>query len=181
MNKLLLIVVLALVNFIASSVAAGRDQLYFSGQVTGYTCEVSIDDGGPIASIELPTLPIGNLTAAGQTSGHKKFDIKLKGSRCVNGLWATVGFYGSSSDDGNLNNIYLGDGAVPKATNVELALYYERSGERIDLGRNLTIDRELGPIKGNAITLTYAVRYFATGTTTAGKVKGKVNYYIVYQ
>jgi len=156
----------------------------FAGKLVAQTCTIDINGVPAFMSVVLlPKVSTGMLTTAGETTGQTGFSIGL--SNCSGAAKSAAAFFehtGLTPIDpvtGNMKN-----GVAPGlATNVQLQLLDALSGNPIRIGDTgqLTSTTHV-PIdaSGNA-RLPYAVQYYATGATTAGRVRTDVYFSINYQ
>lgn len=177
MKKLTLIAsLIAACGFAGLAQAAAAGTVNFNGRLVATTCEVSIDDQGADANINLPTIGIGQLTQAGMTAGKTPFSMKL--SNCLLSDAASVAAYfeaGPTVDiaTGRLKNF------SGTADNVDLIIYSGTSGTAIVKAakRPAVYNR----IVGNSVTMPYSVAYYATDATKAGTVRSSVVYSLTYR
>lgn len=183
MKKALLFTAVAALPFVAPAAHAYDGQINFNGELVAQTC--TIDVNGTVtpaaATVVLPTVSTGTLTAAGQTTGQTGFQINL--ANCTGPAKSAASFFESGPTvdlaSGNLKT-QTGTGA---ATNVQLQLVDGSNGSAIKAGdslQRLTTTHVAFDGSGNA-KLPYAVQYYATGATTAGTVNSSVTYSIDYQ
>ncbi|MCX8958675.1 fimbrial protein [Erwinia psidii] len=154
----------------------------FDGKLITETC--SIDTDSQTIKVTLPTLSTQTLTAAGAVAGSKSIDINVSG--CPTGTSAgitqvaahfeAIGGSGVNSSTGNLTNAYTG--SETKAGNVEVRLFDADGVTQLTLGETGTafdIDNSTGKA-----SMRYYGAYYATDTTTAGKVYAKAQYTLAY-
>jgi major type 1 subunit fimbrin (pilin) len=177
--------VLALAVLVAATGAqvanAADGTINFNGELVNQTCTIAVDGvvSPAIATVTLPTISTGLLTAAGQSEGRTGFNIQL--SNCVGTATTAAAFFnaGSTVDpvSGNLNNM------TGTATNVQLQLVDQQGGAVIKAGSTGQITSTTrNTIDGTgAANMPYAVQYFATGATTPGTVVSSVTYNVDYQ
>ena len=173
----------ALVSATGAQFANASDgTINFNGQLTDQTCTVSVNGvvTPTVATVTLPTVSTGTLTLAGETAGSTAFNIRL--SNCVGAASAVAAFFESGSGvdpfSGHLNNI----AGVGSATNVQLQLVDAASNNIISAGNsNQLFSNTFAALVNGEADMPYAVRYYATGATTAGTVVGSVTYSINYQ
>ncbi|RXV68731.1 type 1 fimbrial protein [Burkholderia stabilis] len=162
---------------------AADGTINFTGELMAQTCTIDVNGTvtPAVATVTLPTVSTGKLTASGETTGQTGFVVGLK--NCSGPATAASAFFenGPTVDlaSGNLNTT-AGAGA---ATNVQLQLVDASNGSTIKAGntdQNTNTTRIALDASGNA-NLPYAVQYYATGATTAGSVNSSVTYSINYQ
>ncbi len=188
--KKLLITASVLTAFAGMNVqAASTGTITFNGELTATTCNVVVEGQTEDATIKLPTLGINQLASAGATAGDTSFNMAL--TECAGTLKQATAFFeaGTTVDaTGRLKNIKEDvaatddSEAVVAATNVSLELVDTASGKPIVAGNQSQIEgNTYVDISSGAASLPYAVRYYATGATTAGLVLSNVVYSIQYK
>lgn len=162
------------------SVQASDGTINFEGELVAQTCTVTIDGGASPQTKNLPKVSTSLLTAAGQTAGATSFLIGLSG--CQQTSTSVTAFYeaGSTVDPvtGRMRNTDANG-----ATNVELQLLDGGTRAPIQIGSDTQIDDNTRYTidASGAVTMPYAVEYYATGTTTAGPVTSQVTFAIDYR
>lgn len=160
---------------------AADGTINFNGELVSQTCTIAVNGvvSPAVATVTLPTISTGRLTAAGQTEGRTGFNIQL--SNCVGTATTAAAFFnaGSTVDpvSGNLKNM------TGSATNVQLQLVDQQGGLAIKAGNTNQITQTTrNTIDGTgAANMPYAVQYFATGAAGAGTVVSSVTYNVDYQ
>lgn len=181
MKKLAIVAALATVfGSMGMAQAASTGTITFNGELTGTTCDVSVDNQAADATITLPTVGTSQLAAAGATAGNTGFTMAL--SNCAGTLkTASASFEPGSSVDlvtGRLKNM------TGTATNVGLQLRDGSSASQavIKAGNsNQVTNTSYVDISTGSANLPYAVEYYADGATTAGTVVSNVVYSIQYK
>lgn len=192
MKKILALSALASVLTFASAAHAGNT-IEFLGEITDSTCDVVLE-GSSATTVTLPTVSNTLLTAADATAGRTVF--ALNASNCTLGLNAAgnqltkvAAYFNANSTEGaDAGNVdvasgYLNNlaGASP-AANVKLRLIDGIGGGVIKVGyTDQTTTTSHVEVVGNNARMPYAVEYIATGTATAGAVRGVVVYDLMYQ
>ena len=178
--KLKVFTLTALVAATGAQFASASDgTINFNGELAAQTCTVSVDGvvTPTIATVTLPRVSTGILTAAGETAGSTAFNIRL--SNCGGGPKGAAVFFesGSSVDPltGNLRNVF------GNAGNVQLQLVDGASNRVISAGNTNQHSNTFFDITNGDVDIPYAVRYYATGATTGGTVISSVTYSINYQ
>jgi major type 1 subunit fimbrin (pilin) len=155
---------------------ASDGQIDFKGALNTSTCTVTTPAGTNF-SVTLPTLATSSLASANTTAGTTPFSISVGG--CTAKTTFTTFFESGTYTDpltGRLNTLAGGAG------NVQLQLLNSD---------NTVINTAAGPtlqgVRAASVTGTpgvgtanFAVRYFATGPTTAGTVTSAVTYSMTY-
>lgn len=171
----------------------------FNGELTSSTCKVDIEGQGPDATITLPTVSTNTLTQAGQVTGRTAFTMNLSDcfylkagpsrmaqARDFNFQFSTVSAFfetGSTVDQavGRLKNTNT---SAAGATFVQLQLLDGSNGFtpiKVGSTKQVTDTVYVKINDEDKATLPYAVEYYATGTTTAGKVNSSVVYTLQYK
>lgn len=202
MNKTLFNVsfIIALSLMAGSTVASDNTgTVTFGGELTESSCKVDIEGQGPNAVITLPTVSTNTLAQAGKVTGRTAFNMNLHDcvyrqsdpSRMaprnnydypfsrVSAFFET----GSTVDQtvGRLKNM---DTSPTGATFVQLQLLDGSNGfAPIKVGntKQVTDTVYVKIDDDDKATLPYAVEYYATGETTAGKVNSSVVYTLQYK
>ncbi|MFC6299257.1 type 1 fimbrial protein [Pseudomonas sp. CCM 7893] len=162
---------------IAPFAMASDGTINFTGQLLAATCAVTVNGAASPATVTLPSITAGSLSATGKVAGQTNFNIKLTG--CTGTATTATAFFeaggGVDPVSGNLKN-------TGTATNVQLQLVDGTSNLAIKAGDVAQVTtNSRGTIASNAATLPYAVQYYATGLATAGTVLGTVTYSLNYQ
>jgi major type 1 subunit fimbrin (pilin) len=181
MNRKALAIVLLATASSAQFANAADGTINFNGELVNQTCTISVDGvvSPAIATVTLPTISTGLLTAPGQVEGQTGFNIQL--SNCVGTATTAAAFFNSGATvdpiSGNLKNM------TGTASNVQLQLVDQQGGGVIQAGNtNQIINTTRNAIDGTgAANMPYAVQYVATGATTPGTVISSVTYNVDYQ
>jgi major type 1 subunit fimbrin (pilin) len=160
---------------------AADGTINFNGELVNQTCTIAVDGvvSPAVATVTLPTISTGLLTAAGQVEGQTGFNIQL--TNCVGTATTAAAFFNSGATvdpiSGNLKNM------TGSARNVQLQLVDQQSGTVIQAGNtNQITNTTRNTIDGTgAANMPYAVQYFATDATTPGTVVSSVTYNVDYQ
>lgn len=164
----------------ATAAHASDGRINFTGELTAQTCTVTVNEqtSPAEATVTLPKVSTGNLSAAGQVAAQTAFNISL--SNCSPSTGSVAAFFeaGAAVDpvSGNLRN-------TGTAGSVQLQLVDGQNGNAIKAGDSAqTTSTSRIPLQadGSAL-LPYGVRYYATGASTPGTVLGFVTYSINYQ
>ena len=151
---------------------ASDGTITFNGAVTANTCTIT---GGGDQTITLSPVSEKTLAKAGDTAMQTAFQIGLTG--CSKGQVGTYFEAGPNVDTstGNLKNL----GA---ATNVQVQLLNPDDGSQIKPGDAAQVVKYTTIVNdGDAATLNYAARYYATGASAAGDVNTSVTYSLAYK
>ena len=162
------------------------------GKVLDQTCEIDTEDRNK--TVKLATVGKNQLAKEGNVAADQLVQIKLKNceTKVAGAAAATAGTGAekvtvtfNATDkidnyfDGTLKNLETGaDGA--KFVNIQFA---NLNGTSIRLGTN-DVNNKLNPTtsaKGNEHVIEFLARYFATGTATAGKVRGEAELDLAYE
>ncbi|MGL5129910.1 MAG: fimbrial protein [Aeromonas popoffii] len=161
--------------------AASSGTINFSGELTANTCEVTVDGQTANATVTLPTVGTNQLTTASDTAGDTGFVMALK--NCSGALQTASAYFeaGASVDPmtGRLKNL---NGAGAQSVSLELLDANNPTPSVINIGSHDQITSAgYKDISGGTANLSYIVRYYAEGATTAGLVNSNVVYSIQYQ
>ncbi|MDR5856700.1 fimbrial protein [Caballeronia sp. LZ062] len=181
MKKSLISAVIAgLLGVAASGAFASDGTITFNGALTASTC--TINGNGTSSkdfTVTLPTVSTSTLTASGQTAGATSYNIALSACAPVTASSKAAVFYeaGTTVDPADGRLIVAAGGAK----NVKLELLNQdqtqiKAGYSRDLQNSKPAD-----ISSGSATLSYEVRYYATGATSAGAANSSVVYSIDYQ
>jgi len=156
--------------------AAGDGSIHFTGTIRNATCAISINGGGPTASITLPTVSASTLSTAGATAGRTPFNMVLSG--CTGDSLGTASTHFAASTATDLESGRLIAGGV---NNVHLQLLNSNYGV-IEVGKPSQNDVPVDISSGGG-TLRYYVEYYGTGAgpVSTGGMTSYVEYSIVYQ
>ncbi|AZC50506.1 fimbrial protein [Pseudomonas chlororaphis] len=174
---------------------AADGTINFNGQLTATTCTVAVDGAAnsTAAVVTLPTVSTNALQTSGQTTGQTGFNITL--ANCSGTAQTAAAFFeagpgvdqasgqllnsaaaGVSASNVRLQLVDLGNNAIIRAGNTEQRTTAFRN--RINYA---TAGVGTAPGSNGSANLPYAVRYIASGPTTAGTVVSTVTYAIDYQ
>jgi len=184
MKKLLIVAAMATAFAGINAQAASDGKIDFTGELIANTCNVSVNGGTENATILLPAVGTSKLATLGQTAGETQFTMDL--TSCE-GDATKVAAYFTQGDtvnaDGRLTNQTAQ--TAGGATNVTLELLdysNNTTGSVIDVGDgSQTTTAKFADIETGAAALLYAVRYYATGESTAGAVTSHVYYNLQYK
>ncbi|APZ68595.1 hypothetical protein LFZ43_22895 [Salmonella enterica subsp. enterica serovar Wandsworth str. SA20092095] len=182
MKKIISIAALGSVFAVSAVQAAGNGTINFTGQVNSQTCNATVNGatGGTAAAVTLPAVQADLLAAAGNTAGRTPFNVMVTG--CIttnpNGASNVKAYFESGSNvDANGRLINTASGG---ASNILLELVDGTSNTVLKAGDISQNTGNFVAISGGNATLPYAVRYYATGTATAGAVTSSVTYSLIY-
>lgn len=185
MKKIAIIAAMGAAFATAGVNAASNGTINFTGSVVSQTCNATIGSAtsGQAATITLPSVQTSALATTASTTGQTSFNISVTGCAASNptGAGTVKAFFerGAAVDsNGRLLN-QSGSGAA----NVALQLLDGSNNNSVinigDASQNTT--SSYVAIASSNATLPYAVRYYATGTATAGAVTSNVTYSLIYQ
>lgn len=181
------IVVLSMLATLGSSVANAESTgtINFNGELTDTTCNVNIEGQGPDATVTLPTVSINELTQPGKTTGRTGFNMALTECTVAQGGPSKVSAFFQAGETVDLSSGRLQNQTTGGATNVDLQLLDASNGySAIKVGNtsqvNDTAYVDIDAANGTA-SIPYAVQYYATNATTAGKVTSSVVYNLQYK
>lgn len=186
MKKTLKLSTFTLLLSLSNVQAAGNGNLNFNGMVVNQTCDATINGQASGTFITLPKVSTSTLSTPGQTAGQTTFDIVI--ANCMlnnpNNSGMVKAFfekYRSSSDNldsqGRLKNL----SAFEIAKNVALELVDGTSNTPISVGSENQKKTDYVAISNGSAKIPYAVRYYATGQSTAGYISGEVAYVLIYK
>lgn len=170
---------MALTTVSTSTLAAKETQgtVTFNGQLIAETCSIASESVD--RQVQLPTVSIQTLNAAGTTAGSKGFDLNVEdcpaGITQVAAHFEAIGSSGVNSKTGNLTNDFTSTANVDKARNVEVRLY-NSDEQQLKLGET----GAQAPVANGKATMRYYGGYYATDKTTAGMVQAKASYTLAY-
>lgn len=181
MNRKILAIAVLVIATSSQLANAADGTINFNGELLNQTCTIAVDGAvsPAIATVTLPTISTGQLTAPGQVEGQIGFNIQL--SNCVGTATTAAAFFSSGATvdpiSGNLKNM------TGTANNVQLQLVDQQSGAVIQAGNtNQITNTTRNTIDGTGVAnMPYAVQYFATDATTPGTVVSSVTYNVDYQ
>lgn len=163
----------------ASTVSAAPiGTITINGELTASTCKVTVDDSATGDSIvTLPKLPISQLAKAGQFAGATSFVMHLTNCTPTDSKVRAYFESGSTVDaaTGRLNNTL-----TTGAKNVQIQLL-NAADVVLEAGNASQRANTATPLNSGAADLVYQARYYATGTSTVGKVASSVTYSIDYE
>ncbi|KLG05261.1 F17 fimbrial protein [Enterobacter cloacae subsp. cloacae] len=166
---------LAMATVSTSVLAATQGTVTFNGELIAETCEIAADSVD--RQVQLPTISIQTLNAAGTTAGSKGFDLNVE--NCPTGItqvaahFEAIGSTGADTATGNLTNQYAG--AETAATNVQVRLYNSDENQ-LKLGET----GAPATVSDGKATMRYYGGYYATAATTAGLVYAQAAYTLAY-
>ena len=144
-----------------------------NGTVTNATCTTIIGNGTASSSftVTLPTVNKNSLAVAGNTTGATAFTIGVSG---CSGATAITPFFEAGTNvnaSGRLTN-------TGTATNVEVQITTP-AGAVVAIGSSAQL-LTTTTLVGNAATVQYIARYYATGVAGAGSYASTFTYVISY-
>lgn len=161
---------------VATNASAADGLINFEGEITGQTCTINGGTGQNF-TVTLPKVSGNSLATAGSWAGRTAFNIRLSDCDPAVGPVAVYFEPGAETDaaTGRLN-VDRGPGL---ATNVQVALLNSDATD-IRVGSAQHNSKSSNLVAG-AATLNYYAQYYSLGSATAGNVRTRVNYTIVYQ
>lgn len=169
-----------LFSAISIQAAYAANTVNFTGELVSQTCSASAGDKSQ--TVQLPKVSVGQLSTKGAIAAQTGFNIELTG--CANATGTAKAIFASGngvrSGVGTLLNTSKEAGA---AKNVDLQLIDAVNGEPIKAGDFSQVTSTTAmTISSGAVTLPYAVQYYATDDgASAGPVNASVTYDISYQ
>ena len=144
----------------------------FNGTVTASSC--TINSGTGSFAVTLPSVANTTLASSGATAGQTQFNIALTG--CTAAATASTFF----EQGANVNPVLGTLTSTGTAANVELQLMNSDGTTPINLLNTSTNTTSAAVTSAGGGTLSYYVRYYATGASTAGSVTATEQYTINY-
>ncbi|WP_336983056.1 MULTISPECIES: fimbrial protein [unclassified Cedecea] len=182
MKKIAIIAAITSAFTVAGAQAAGNGTINFTGTVNSQTCNATIGStaSGTAATVTLPAAQANVLATSGNTAGQTSFNISVTGCATTSpqGAGNVKALFEKNANvdsQGRLTNTATGG-----ATNVALQLIDGVTNTPIIVGDASQSSNGYTNITSGSATLPYAVRYFATGTATAGSVTASVTYTLIY-
>ncbi len=163
----------------ANSAHAADNTIRFIGEVSGQTCDVSVNDSTTSSPVVLlQPAKISELATSGSVSTPTKFKISVKNCIASSDKSIGIAFASNNADaSGNLANSATGDTAA-KYVSIKLL---DPQGKAIDMSsgyaRTAAFTVANGATSGEA---EYTAEYVSTGVATAGAVEANVQYAITY-
>lgn len=147
-----------------------------NGTVTGVTCQVT----NTAIAVNLPTVSVQKLVAAGQTAGATSFSIPLN---CATG-GANVHVTLTDATNAANTSTLLSLKGTSTAGNVKLRIM-RGDGSAINYGPDSAVAGTtnqwlVGP-SASTSSIPLTVQYYATGTTTPGVVQAAATFTLSYQ
>lgn len=181
MKKIAIVIAIGTAFAATGIQAAGNGTINFTGKVVAQTCDAAVNGAANTSSVTLPTVQANVLGTAGSTAGQTSFNIALTNCAATSPTGgSTVKAYfekGATVDaNGRLTN-QTTDGAK----NVALELVDGNDNSAIKAGDIAQNTGNFVTIASGKATLPYSVRYYATGTATAGVVTSSATYSLIYQ
>ncbi|OUY08666.1 fimbrial protein [Acinetobacter populi] len=161
---------------------ANTGTITFNGALTSATCDVDIA-GAASPTVTLPTLSINQLTAAAATAGTTGFTMSLSGCTGVDGKSVAAFFELGATVDASTGRL-INTASTDAATNVQLQILDTDRTTPVAVGNTTQLSNNKFTNFANgasSLELPYAVRYYATGATTAGNVNSSVVYSLIYK
>ncbi|KAA6178720.1 type 1 fimbrial protein [Pseudomonas marginalis] len=162
--------------FVASTASAADGLINFVGEITDQTCTIN-GGSGQNFTVTLPRVSSSALVNPGSWAGRTAFNVVLTNCNPLTGPVAVYFEPGAETDTttGRLNI----DGGTGTATNVQVGLLNSDATD-IRVGSAQHNSKSSNLVAGGA-TLNYYAQYYSLGSATAGGVRSRVNYTIVYQ
>lgn len=150
----------------------------FNGKITNQTCDISGGTGGKTFQVNMPTVSVSALAAAGDVAGSTPFAISLTNCSPDSGNVSTLFEMGGTvnTNTGSLKNT-VGTGM---ATNVEVQLL-NGDNTAIKLGQaQASQNSNSVAISAGAATLNYIAQYSVPNTSSTGAGAGTVLTSVTY-
>lgn len=161
------------------SAHASDGTINITGKVVGNTC--TVNGSGTSVTVALPSVTAAAMPSADITQGSTPFSMKLK---CTDGAATPASITGSVKAYFEGANVDMATGRIKltgtdAAKNLQLQLL-NSDDTIIKIGDPSTINGGTFDTAGE-VTLTYKVRYYATGAVTAGSANSSVLFSLYYQ
>lgn len=184
MKKIIAIAAFGSIFTVSAVQAAGSGTVNFVGTVTSQTCNAAVNgSSAPTdATVTLPTVQASSLAAVGNTAGQTAFKVDVTGCAATNPAGAgTVRAFFEKGPNVDANGRLINTASTTPATNVVLELVEGTGNSALKAGDISQNTGNFVAISGGNATLPYSVRYYATGSATAGSVASSVTYSLVYK
>lgn len=183
MKRIIAIAALSTI-FAVSEVHAAGGTINFTGTISTQTCNAAVNgsSGSTAAAVSLPTVPVGDLATQGKTGGQTSFKMEVTGcmSRSPSGAGTVKAFFEKGPNvDSNVRLINTATSSG-NASNVVLELVDGTGNTAIKAGDIAQNNGNFMSISSGSASLPYSVRYYSTGTATAGTVTSSVIYSLIY-
>lgn len=168
----------AIIALAFSSVVLADNTITFKGEVTGQTCQVSVDGQGS-SVILLPAVSSSSLTSQGAVANPTTFTIGLSG--CTQS--EDEGSFGLKIVSNYAQNDILTNNAVANAaSNVGFQLQ-SAAGIPIPVSNTGSVISKVFTLSpgSTSATANFQVAYYALGAATPGQVESSMQYAISYQ
>ncbi|AFQ46487.1 fimbrial protein [Burkholderia cepacia] len=149
----------------------------FTGTINGATCNVSINNAGPNATVSLPSVAASKLATKGSVAGGTNFTIELSG--CTGGGKSARAYFEAGPNVDGTDGTLINRAATDAATNVAVQLL-GMDGLALKAGDS---GQRTGPsvkVVNNSATLSYGAQYYAKDAVKGGGVSTSVTYAIEY-
>ncbi len=179
--------VISAFSFAANAANVNGGTINFTGKVTDVTCTVKLNGGTNSGTVALPPVSTASLAKAGDTAGTTAFTVSLDncksaGAAVSAGKTAAV-FFEAGADVDSATGLLLNhkSGGADKVA-LELVDNSNSSHNAIIAGdaAQQTKNTKVSIDPQGTTVLPYAVRYHATGVSTAGDVESSVVYSVMY-
>ncbi|MCR3970916.1 type 1 fimbrial protein [Aeromonas veronii] len=168
---------------VAAANAASSGTITFNGEITGSTCDVSIDGGAADATVTLPTVADTALAAAGSTTGKTNFIMSL--TNCAAAGNVAAFFQAGATVENTTGRLKQMATGTTAATNVSLQLSDGFTDKPIFVGNSSQISgnhfEAMSGDPSEEIRLAYEVEYYAEDAVTPGLVNSQVVYNLQYK
>jgi len=164
---------LAVCTGFASSVSAQIGTLTFSGKITASGCTAHVNGGNSNATVTILGVDASWLPNVGSTVGLTPFTISVTGcNNTVTKVWSYFSGGNAVASTGRLSNTT----GMGRATGVELQLTNATGTPFAVAGLPTTVTGANPNLAAGAASMDYGVRYYRSGTITAGTVVSTVQY-----
>lgn len=169
-------VFISTILLLTATCAVSQEQLDFTveGEIRSATCVIAVS---PKDLIKLPLSSQKSLAQVGDRSGRTKFSISLTKCEEKSSIYFDKSQLTISKAGRLLNTIAEDEGG--SASNVELEMLNAK-GESMNLAADSGLQNSADPVSPNDDTdvFNFYVQYYATGPSTAGKVKSSITFIV---
>ncbi|WP_175924601.1 fimbrial protein [Burkholderia latens] len=155
---------------------AGDGTVTFKGKVIAQTCQVTTKD----VTVNMPTVQMQSLGAAGDTAGQERFQIQLTG--CAHGDHDekhVAAAFSNPQADANTGNLVNIDSSNSAAQKVEVQLL-NADGSAITVNDPKSSKGVVIGDDGTA-TIPYLAQYYATGAASQGPLTANTTFTLSYE
>lgn len=176
-NILVALTGMAILMVGASAAHAADGTIDITGSISGNTCVINGGASAKDFTVALPPVATSALAVAGSNAGRTPFQIAL--TNCAPDTGKVSAYFEAGPSVNTTSGRLVPDAGG--ATKVEVGVLNDTFGH-IQLGAAYpTQNSQIVDISGGAANLNYYAQYESLGGATAGAVKTRVQYSLVYQ